>query len=90
MFSVLSAASSTERPQPLIMNKSNIETFNVLLAHKWCLLSFYFSFKSKGLNGHKHNVAVGLQIHPAQSNASKPPQNNIVSPSLPLSGLVAL
>lgn len=56
-------------------NKSNI---NILLAHKWCLLSFYFIFNGKGLNRHKHSVAGGVQRDPTQPNASKPPQNNMV------------
>ena len=76
MFSTVPAASTTERPELLIVNKSNI---NVLLAHKWCLLSFYFIFSSKGLNRHQHGVAVGVQRHPTQPNASKPPQNNMVA-----------
>lgn len=72
-FSILSAASTTGTLQPSIVNKSNI---HVLLAHKWCLLSFYFIFNSKGFKRHKHSGAVGIQRHPTQPN--KPPQNNMV------------
>lgn len=71
----LSAANITERPQPLIARKLNI---NVLLADKWCLLSFCFIFNSKDFNTHKHSVAVGVQRHPAQPKASEIPQNNMV------------
>lgn len=74
MFRVLSAASITERPQLLIVNKSNIK---ILLAQKWCFLPFYFIFNSKCLR-HKHSVAVGVQRHPTKPNASKRHQNNMV------------
>lgn len=74
-MSILSAANITERPQPLIVSKSNI---NVLLAHKWCLLSFCFIFHSKDLNRQEHSVSVGAEGHPEKPQASKIPQNNTV------------